>query len=116
MTIGNKKYWENKFGLLYVLCAALFFFGVSYGQGTPVEIIPQEKADRDSLVFVGYVEGKSLKTGMLRQQGYVDARNRLLKNAASLGAQFVVLDADQQPKYFVTSQIVTGKAYKAKSR
>ena len=113
----SKNYWMPRMWPLVALWSLLIFFCVSSAQDhAPVEIISQEKAVRDSLVFIGYVQGESMLSGMFRQKGFAKARNKMLDSAAKIGAQFVVLDDNQTPKYMVTSQIVSGKAYKIKSR
>ncbi len=63
--------------------------------------------------YLGVVEASSALTGMARESGFRNALNEAMNKAAALGATHLVLDEKSQPRYWVTSIIVRGEAYRS---
>jgi hypothetical protein len=63
--------------------------------------------------FLGVVEGSSSLTGVAKESGYRNALNEAMNKAAELGATHLVLDDRSKPRYWSTSIVVRGEAYRA---
>ena len=65
--------------------------------------------------YLGVVEASSELTGVAKESGFRNALNETMNKAAALGATHLVLDERSEPRYWVTSIIVRGEAYRAES-
>ncbi len=110
---------RKRFSFIAIFIPLSYILLVSYAsvnltpQASKVEIISEERAQ--NYEFIGYVRGTSLWTGVARDKGYENAVNEMLNNAASIGANYVVIISGK-PTYWTTKQIVTGKAYRARNQ
>ncbi|TXL77515.1 DUF4156 domain-containing protein [Vineibacter terrae] len=78
--------------------------------GARVQIVgPDQVADYQ---YVGQVMGSSIQAGVARNQGYMNAVNELLEQAAAMGATHVVLTFNPGPAYWTWSQTVRGEAFR----
>ena len=63
--------------------------------------------------YLGVVEASSSLTGVAKESGYRNALNEAMNKAAALGATHLVLDEGSTPRYWSTSEIVRGEAYRS---
>lgn len=85
------------------------------GPGSKVQILSASQAA--CYKFVGTVEESSALTGMWENSGYQNALNAALNKAASMAAAYLVIDNQRSVhRYWTTSEIVFGKAYKGPAK
>jgi len=77
-----------------------------------IRIITAEEAKQYE--YVGIIQGYSSLSGVARHTGYQNALTQVLDEAAAMGAEFVVLNPNNESSYWNTGQLVRAEAYKRK--
>ena len=77
-----------------------------------IRIITAEEAKQYD--YVGIIQGSSVLSAVARHTGYQNALNEVLDEAAARGAEFVVLNPNNESSYWNTGQLVRAEAYKRK--
>jgi hypothetical protein len=77
-----------------------------------IKVVTPADVKGNGFKYLGVVEGSSTLTGVAKESGYRSALNEAMNNAATLGATHLVLDDRSKPRYWSTSIIVRGEAYR----